>query len=74
MCVTCGCSDDAHVTVTHLDHESHTHTLPDGTVIHHSHHHHDHANTDQIHADIHHTTLTLEHNILAKNNLIAAQN
>lgn len=86
MCVTCGCSDDAHVTIAHPDHEHHTHTLPDGTVIHHSHdhdhhhdhnHHHDHdhaGNTAQIHADIHHTTLTLEHNILAKNNLIAAQN
>jgi hydrogenase nickel incorporation protein HypB len=87
MCVTCGCSDDAHVTIAHPDDEFHAHTLPDGTVIHHarehppthSHqdheHHHPHSHdTAQIHADIHHTTLTLEHNILAKNNLIAAQN
>jgi hydrogenase nickel incorporation protein HypB len=87
MCVTCGCSDDAHVTIAHPDDEFHVHTLPDGTVIHHAHEHppthehheHNHPhphphNTAQIHADIHHSTLTLEHNILAKNNLIAAQN
>lgn len=87
MCVTCGCSDDAQVTIAHPDDEFHAHTLPDGTMIHHAHdhppthdhhehdHHHPHShNTAQIHADIHHTTLTLEHNILAKNNLIAAQN
>lgn len=98
MCVTCGCSDDAHVTIAHPDDEFHAHTLPDGTVIHHAHEHppthsyhldHDHQHTEhhnhdhhhahspnaaQIHADIHRTTLTIEHNILAKNNLIAAQN
>ncbi|MCU0569624.1 MAG: hydrogenase nickel incorporation protein HypB [Oculatellaceae cyanobacterium Prado106] len=103
MCVTCGCSEDAQVTVTPLnEHQSHTHTLSDGTVIHHTHHddhhhHHHHTHhpdhhserhpenhpvhhapnpqeTAQIHADLHHTTVTLEHNILAKNNLIAAQN
>lgn len=115
MCVTCGCSDDAKITITDMSGKSdlaldtkeqkaiamHTHTLPDGTVVTHSHrhqdeheheheHHHDHdhnhhhhthnhhhpepINTAQIHADIHRTTLTLEQNILAKNNLIAAQN
>ncbi len=59
MCVTCGCSDDAQTTVTnpqtgeitlvetgsHHD-RSHTHTLPDGTVITHSHgggHAHQHS-------------------------------
>lgn len=54
MCVTCGCSDGAKTILTYIDpnlvkhHASdqtigsaptHTHTLPDGTVI--THHHHD---------------------------------
>lgn len=80
MCVTCGCSDDAKSTITNLatgevehnDHHTHTHTLPDGTVITHSHDHHN--ETSQIHAKIHGTTISLEQDILAKNNLLAAQN
>ncbi|AKG20583.1 hydrogenase nickel incorporation protein HypB [Calothrix sp. 336/3] len=87
MCVTCGCSDDGEVTVTNIDnhhhhsihnhdHEnshSHTHVLEDGTVI--THHHHSHIpETAQIHAQVHSTTLSLEQDILAKNNLIAAEN
>jgi hydrogenase nickel incorporation protein HypB len=80
MCVTCGCSDDAEGKITNLetgevnhhhDHHTHTHTLPDGTVITHSHHHDE---PSQIHAKIHGTTISLEQNILAKNNLLAAQN
>jgi hydrogenase nickel incorporation protein HypB len=80
MCVTCGCSDDAEEKITNLetgevnhhhDHHTHTHTLPDGTVITHSHHHDD---ASQIHAKIHGTTISLEQDILAKNNLLAAQN
>ncbi|MBD2497734.1 hydrogenase nickel incorporation protein HypB [Nostoc sp. FACHB-280] len=80
MCVTCGCSDDAEGKITNLqtdeinhhhDHHTHTHTLPDGTVITHS-HHHDEA--PQIHAKMHGTTISLEQDILAKNNLLAAQN
>ncbi|GBE92831.1 hydrogenase nickel incorporation protein HypB [Nostoc cycadae] len=79
MCVTCGCSDDAEGKITNLetgevnhhhDHHTHTHTLSDGTVITHS--HHDEAS--QIHAKIHGTTISLEQDILAKNNLLAAQN
>ncbi|MCX7593051.1 MAG: hydrogenase nickel incorporation protein HypB, partial [Fischerella sp.] len=51
------------------------HTLPDGTVITHSHtHDHLHEEASQIHAKIHGTTINLEQDILAKNNLIAAQN
>ncbi|HAC65517.1 MAG TPA: hydrogenase accessory protein HypB [Cyanothece sp. UBA12306] len=92
MCVTCGCSDDSQVTVTDVqtgikkainDH-SHTHTLPDGRVIthshdhgdHHNHNHHNHASTEtaQIHAKMHGTTISLEQSILRKNDLIAAQN
>jgi hydrogenase nickel incorporation protein HypB len=73
--------------ITHSHHHelthSHTHNLPDDTVVSHAHqsdnqiennngHHHERAS--QIHAKIHSTTISLEENILAKNNLIAAQN
>ena len=128
MCVTCGCSDGAQVTLTRpgqqgadphsTEGHTHTHTLEDGTVITHSHHdtaahshshahngtathHHDehtshshaHAHSHshngevahshespastqpaQVHAQAHGTTLTLEQNLLSKNDLIAAQN
>ncbi|MBW4635623.1 MAG: hydrogenase nickel incorporation protein HypB [Iphinoe sp. HA4291-MV1] len=88
MCVTCGCSDDAEVKMTNpktgevvtmnsvndTQQHHHTHTLPDGTVITHSHSHDHITEASQIHAKIHGTTLSLEHDILAKNNLIAAQN
>ena len=78
MCVTCGCSDDGEVKITNLetdeDEHNHTHTLPDGTVITHSHSHETHIEAPQIHAKIHNTTISLEQDILAKNNLIAAQN
>jgi len=110
MCVTCGCSDGAETTLTNpetgevvamanpnhdqshthalpdgtvITHSSssshsHTHTLPDGRVITHTHthdssgNHHDEAS--QVHAKVHGTKISLEENILAKNNLIAAQN
>jgi hydrogenase nickel incorporation protein HypB len=72
MCVTCGCSDDNQTTITNMENEHHhTHTLPDGTVITHSHHHEE---APQIHAQIHNTTISLEQEILGKNNLLAAQN
>lgn len=78
MCVTCGCSDDAEGKVTNLEtgaveqnHHHHTHTLADGTVITHS---HSHEESSHIHAKVHNTTISLEQDILAKNNLLAAQN
>lgn len=89
MCVTCGCSDDSNVRITnsltaaneHHHSQSHTHTLADGTVITHSHTHthpHQHptspVDTPQIHAQMHGTTISLEQDILRKNDLIAAQN
>jgi hydrogenase nickel incorporation protein HypB len=63
----------------------HVHVLPDGTVVTHAHDHatdhashqthaHDAADSAQLHAQIHRTTLSLEQNILAKNDRIAAQN
>ena len=84
MCVTCGCSDDSAkitypqqsevVAVDSLDSEHyHTHTLPDGTAIAHS-HNHEKVDDASLHAKIHNTTISLEQNILAKNDLIAAQN
>ncbi|MFN6562813.1 MAG: hydrogenase nickel incorporation protein HypB [Nostoc sp. ChiSLP01] len=82
MCVTCGCYDDGETKITNLEvsetehnhHHTHTHTLADGTVITHSHSHDTHTEVSQIHAKIHGTTISLEQDILAKNNLIAAQN
>lgn len=88
MCVTCGCSNDNEAKISNLEtsqvmaidtnghsHHTHTHTLADGTVITHSHSHdHTHETTSHIHAKIHSTTISLEQDILAKNNLIAAQN
>ncbi len=78
MCVTCGCSDDGEVKITNLETDEaehhHTHILPDGSVITHSHSHDTHIEAPQIHAKIHNTTISLEKDILAKNNLLAAQN
>ena len=75
------------VTNRHEHHHTHTYTLPDGTVVSHVHTHahksdnqvennngHYHDEAPEIHAKIHSTTISLEENILAKNNLIAAQN
>ncbi|MGL5034896.1 MAG: hydrogenase nickel incorporation protein HypB, partial [Microcystaceae cyanobacterium] len=92
MCVTCGCGEDAKIMITQSlkSEEQHTHTLPDGTVVVHSHDHepeHSHhlkhspdlaTETSQVasslHAQVHRTTLTLEQNLLAKNDLIAIKN
>ncbi|MEH2459425.1 hydrogenase nickel incorporation protein HypB [Nostoc sp.] len=78
MCVTCGCSEDGEIKITNLETDEaehhHTHTLADGTVIIHSHSHDTHIEAPQIHAKIHNTTISLEQDILAKNNLLAAQN
>ncbi|KOP24042.1 hydrogenase [Hapalosiphon sp. MRB220] len=90
MCVNCGCSDDNDAKISNLEtgtvtsihinghnhhHDHHTHTLPDGTVITHSHSRdRTHQTASHLHAKIHGTTISLEQDILAKNNLIAAQN
>ncbi|MHC5773607.1 hydrogenase nickel incorporation protein HypB [Nostoc sp.] len=80
MCVTCGCSDDGETKITNMEtgeaeqNHHHTHTLPDGTIITHSHSHDTQIEASQIHSEIHSTTISLEQDILAKNNLIAAQN
>ncbi len=90
MCVTCGCSGDSQVTITNsqtgktklveTEHNTtHTHTLSDGTVITHSHQEDSHSlsspsKVSQIHAQMHGRKISLEQDILKKNNLIAAQN
>ncbi len=77
MCVTCGCSDNSEVTVTNPQTGTHEHILADGTVISHSHHDHEHEHPHhpaEIHAQIHGSILQVEQNLLAKNNLLAAQN
>ena len=88
MCVTCGCSGHNETTITNPQtgekmtlnkHHSHTHTLPDGTVIHHTHsndytpENYDHETTE-FHGKTHRTTISLEQAILQKNDMIAAQN
>ena len=88
MCVTCGCSGHNETTITNPQtgekmtlnkHHSHTHTLPDGNVINHTHFHdytpenYDHETTE-FHAKTHRTTISLEQAILQKNDMIAAQN
>jgi hydrogenase nickel incorporation protein HypB len=86
MCITCGCSEGAEVTLSHVgtkeDPAEHRHVLADGTVISHTHDHaethahHHHIQTDNasVHAQTHHTILTLEQNLLAKNDQLAAKN
>jgi hydrogenase nickel incorporation protein HypB len=67
---------------SHDDKHHHMHTLSDGSVIIHSHSHsHPHSENEEthpevseIHAKVHGTTISLEQDILAKNNLMAAQN
>ncbi|GGA51625.1 hydrogenase nickel incorporation protein HypB [Okeania sp. KiyG1] len=88
MCVTCGCSGNNEITITNSQtgekmtvdkHHSHTHTLPDGTIITHTHSdnhtpEHNHQETAEFHAKMHGNTISLEQKILQKNDLIAAQN
>jgi len=86
MCTTCGCSDNAHATVTDLqsgktvsvDHDGHEHSYDHGHH-HHEHHTHDHEHGhahshDHDHAHTHGTTILLEQQILAKNDKIAERN
>ncbi len=76
MCITCGCSNGAEPTLTDLQTGqgeaigSHSHTLPDGRIL--THHHPETHSVGHDHPSSH--TLTVEHNLLAKNDLLAAQN
>jgi hydrogenase nickel incorporation protein HypB len=70
MCATCGCGDDGAVITPagqapahhHHTHDDHTHT-------------HDHdTHHDQDHTHVHTETVSLEQKVLAKNDLVAAEN
>lgn len=88
MCTTCGCSDNAKATISNLetgevvaidDHgHSHDHDHDHGHTHSHNHDHshdhdhdHDHGHT---HANMHGTSIPLEQEVLAKNNLLAERN
>lgn len=78
MCTTCGCSDGARTTLTDVA-TGKTHTIGAHDHGHeHHHHHHDHAHHHHGHAHAHAlthgTTITLEQEILAKNNRLAERN
>jgi len=62
MCTTCGCSGTAEATVIEAGHSHH-----------HGHDHHDHDH-DHDHDHSHGAVVTLEQQILAKNNLLAERN
>ncbi len=75
MCTTCGCSDNALPTLT--DPETGK-TVSIGEAHDHHHHHHEHSH-DHVHGHhghdhIHGTTITLEAEVLAKNNRLAERN
>ena len=72
MCVTCGCSEGATVTIE-TETAEHTHVLPNGQLITHRHHHH-HEHQHPEHSQGKTQTLTLEENLLAKNDLWATRN
>jgi hydrogenase nickel incorporation protein HypB len=68
MCTTCGCSDGAKATIVDIE-------AGDANEHHHHHEHahlHEHAHPHEHHS--HTTTVSLEQNILAKNNRLAERN
>lgn len=72
MCSTCGCSDDAGVRISSL---AETGTEPAHPHEHEHPHSHDHQHShDESHSHEHPETITLEQNLLAKNDLLAARN
>ena len=82
MCQECGCSKPGPYKVGEQLVDSHTHTLPDGTVITHAHHDHhahghshDHAHHHHGHGREHsHQILNLNTSILNANDRAAEQN
>jgi hydrogenase nickel incorporation protein HypB len=70
MCTTCGCGSDE-ITIdgaaTHDDHHTHDHSV-------HKHHTHDHQAHDHDHHHHEARTVSLEQDILAKNQLFAERN
>ena len=88
MCTTCGCSDQAHATVTdpeteetavlhalggdHHDHVHEHHHHHDHEDDHH--HHQEHGRGQHHHEHKHGTTVVLQEDFLAKNNRLAERN
>ncbi|MDO3636617.1 hydrogenase nickel incorporation protein HypB [Mycolicibacterium arseniciresistens] len=74
MCATCGCGDDGAVITPagqapahhHHTHEGHTHDV--------THSDHDHTHDQADHTHVHTETVSLEQKVLAKNDLVAAEN
>jgi len=74
MCQECGCSKPGPYQVGDRKVESHTHTLPDGTVITHAHDDHQHGH-NHSHSHAHpHQILNLNTGILNANDRAAEQN
>ncbi|MDQ7051279.1 MAG: hydrogenase nickel incorporation protein HypB [Enterobacterales bacterium] len=85
MCVTCGCSDGAKAVLTNLetglvsemiDDQGHSHSHGHDHNHDHDHNHshnHDH-DVSHTHASLHGTTVSLEADILEKNNRLAERN
>jgi hydrogenase nickel incorporation protein HypB len=69
MCATCGCGDDGAVITmagqAPAHHHPHTHD---------DHTHPDHTHPDHAHDHVHTETVSLEQRVLAKNDLVAAEN
>ena len=77
MCQECGCSQPGPYQVGDRKIDAHTHTLPDGTVITHSHHDHGPAHAhghEHHHHDHAHQILNLNTGILNANDRAAEQN
>ena len=84
MCTTCGCSENTKTTVTNLVTGQSIPVEEDGQHAHHRHSHdparqdqsenHSHGDDAMNHTHSHAKTITLEQEILAKNDLIAARN
>lgn len=82
MCTTCGCSDETKATVTDLNTGT-VHTVSTHVHHHHAHEHehsgaasadHDHHSHDHRHEHVHSTTVSLETDVLARNNRLAERN
>jgi len=76
MCQECGCSKPGPYKVGDRLVDSHTHTLPDGTVVTHAHDHgHSHEHAPHHHGHVHpHQVLNLNTGILNANDRTAEQN
>jgi hydrogenase nickel incorporation protein HypB len=89
MCTTCGCGDEANTRVSTLEEPHHTHGHEHPHQHGHSHEHerehehehehgheheHEHEHPGHQHALCHPETISLEQNLLAKNDLLAARN